>query len=174
MPFSRFAYFVEGVDDEDFFSHVGKPAKEGTYDYVSVHRYAHVPTPKVNAMLRGFRRNGWDYLFVCDLNDSPCVSQKKATVIQRYPSLAPEEILVVKKEIESWYVGGLDEAAAAELSIEAWPATEGVSKEMLKARLGRRGLPMKVFLRRALAKFSSSLCAERNSSFRYFRSKHLN
>lgn len=50
-----------------------------------------------------------DYFYIVDINKLPCVIAKKQNIKNSLTNIDQGRIIVVIKEIESWYLAGLDE-----------------------------------------------------------------
>ncbi|RKX71298.1 hypothetical protein DRP53_02060 [candidate division WOR-3 bacterium] len=102
--------WVEGEDDERFFAHILKPKLQKKYDRVEIRKYARMKKEKVDRFLRSIQSMGADFLYVVDIDKSPCVRARKQEVMRVLRSLKMEKIVVVRSEIEGWYLAGLDES----------------------------------------------------------------
>ena len=71
-----------------------------------------------------------DTLLVVDLDDSPCVTDRKERVLSRFRALEgklesetgpsfPTQVLIVCKEIEGWYLAGLSDESCDHIGISA-------------------------------------------------------
>lgn len=127
--YRRLFIWVEGGDDERFFRSVVCPQFAARCDWVEVRRYAAETPDKVGKFLGSIAAMAADYIFVADIDNSPCVTSKKAILTARYRNLDPARILIVKAEIESWYLAGLDAAACTRFGIGPLADTEPVTKE---------------------------------------------
>jgi hypothetical protein len=77
MPYRRLFIWVEGPDDTRFFDRVIKPLFSTSHDWVEVREHSGLPRKKLRDFLRGIRAMRADCLFVVDLNQSPCISERK-------------------------------------------------------------------------------------------------
>ncbi len=112
-------------------------------------------------------------IFVSDLNAAPCVTTRKEKVRERYPDLNDAEIVIVRREIESWYLAGLSADAAAELKVKRPTSTDGLTKEDLNQLRPKRLDSQLDFLLELLKRFDIEEATRRNKSFEYFRRKFL-
>jgi hypothetical protein len=165
--------FVEGDDDVRFFSTIVKPVLERTYESVLVYPRAEKKDSKIKAFIEALSASGADYLFVTDYDDGPCVTEKKAYWIARIRSLAPGKVVVVRTEIEAWYLAGLTPEGARRLRIEAPRLTDSVTKEIFTGLMGNRFASRVEFMQILLESFDSVAAVGRNTSFSHFVSKHL-
>jgi len=72
--YKRMDVLVEGPDDERFVDAVIRPILEKHYDYVQTWRYAREKTERTKNYLRSIRAMKADYLFLKDINTSPCIT----------------------------------------------------------------------------------------------------
>lgn len=117
MPFRRLIIFVEGPTDEDFIKGVLLPRIHGKYDDVYFNRYAGTRPSKRDAFIRSAKSAQWDYIFLTDINDATCITNRKDHVLDRHPSLQRERVMVVVQEIEGWYLAGLNASLASALNL---------------------------------------------------------
>jgi len=103
--YRRIDLLVEGRDDREFFSAVVKPILERQYEYVQIKEYATDTLEKRMNYIKSIRAMEADYLFVTDINASPCITEKKErTISQHKGRLDVDHTIVVRSEIESWYL----------------------------------------------------------------------
>ena len=142
---------MEGEDDERFFEIVIKPILEKEYSLVQFWQYSQKKKEKVNSYLNSIRsmqvKGIADFIVVADLDDSPCVSDKKERVSTRFRGLSsdaanPSEtrnsfrILVVCREIESWYLAGLSDSECKRLGITTdLSNTNNLTKELFLGQM---------------------------------------
>ena len=84
-----------------------------------------------------------------------------------------DSIIIVKREIESWYVAGLKQSDAESLNVVYRTNTEQVSKKMLENMRPAKFMTRAAFLLEILNKFSMDMAKKNNPSFAYFCDKHL-
>jgi len=159
--------FVEGVDDERFLEEILKPKFEDKYDLVKLVRYAEIKDEKVNSFIRSVEAMGASYIFMADINDAPCVTAKKQRLKRKYKSLRLDRVIVVIKEIESWYLAGLDVETYKKFGIRYTPQTDSITKEQFNALIPKRFDSRIDFMAEILKVFSIDVAKRRNSSFRY-------
>ena len=81
-------------------------------------------------------------------------------------------IAVVKAEIESWYLAGLDRRDAESLEIQHSSNTESITKEDFDS-MHEKYTSRIDFMTVILEKFSLDIAKTQNESFRYFCNKFL-
>ena len=163
----RLVVWVEGRYDQWFVDAVIKPRLETKYAQVVVKEYRQKETAEVNRLLRKMAHQGFGRLFFADLDYAPCITDRKEKVKERYPSIEDREIIVVSREIECWYLGGLSPKGAGDLKIEVPSSTDRLAKEDLRL-LRPPKLETAPFLLELLEHFDPNLACQRNKSFAYF------
>jgi len=171
MQYRRLFVCVEGDDDERFVTWIIKPLLERKYDSVEVRKYAKQKKEKFNNMLRSFGRIG-EYLCLVDMNDAPCITARKQAIQDEFRNIDTERIVVVVKEIEGWYLAGLDEAGCEQLGIPAHDTTDHIAKEDFDHLIPRRFDSRVDFMAEILKCFAVEIAKQKNNSFRYFLGKH--
>lgn len=171
MAYRQFYLFVEGDDDERFFTRIFVPKLQSVYQYVKPVQYAKLKRTKIDGLLASVTAMGADYLFVGDLDRLPCATAKKGHLLKGHPRLDPERILVIKMEIESWYCAGVGEEHPrfGKLDLARCADTATITKEGFDRVLPRR---LEAMLE-LLEAFDPATAARRNASFCYFARKYL-
>lgn len=172
MAYKRLWVFLEGNDDERFFESVIKPIFENTYDFVRPWRYAQKQTKKVKAFLGAIKSMGSDYFFWGDINSLPCVAKKKNRLMANYgPTLEGDNIIIVVREIEGWYLAGLDDRDCIELGLRTFRNTDDITKEDMEERMPRKFDSRIDFMVEVLKRFTPETAKQKNKSFGYFMSR---
>lgn len=164
--------FTEGNDDELFFDTVIRPLVHPRFDHVHpVIQYGQKTAGNIDSFLYSIQSMrdtmDADYLFLCDINDALCITAKKQQVTQAYKLLESDRVIVVIREIESWYLAGLDKHACRSLRIPDFQDTSTVNKEQFNQLMPRRVPARAVFLQQILEHFSLEVAKQKNASFRY-------
>ena len=186
MAFRMILILVEGADDERFFNYVVKPKLAQTYDYIQIEQYSEATKGDVNSILYDyFAMNATvevqaDAILVADLNASPCVTDRKERIRRRYRSLSGDtgtplgphlstRILIVCKEIESWYLAGLSDIEFNRMGIATdLHHTDHFTKEQFLGLMPHRYSSRAEFMLEILQVFDHETARSKNSSFRYF------
>ena len=165
--------FVEGKDDRRFVNAILLPILREEYDYIDAWEYAQEPPEKTIDFLRAMKSMKADCLFLADIDDSPCVTAKKDGLLERFRhALEPADAIVVAKEIESWYVAGVDDQACRELGIASLSRTDNLTKEQFRRMMPTRFNDSVVdFMREILQGFRIELARGKNRSFCYLMDK---
>lgn len=172
MAYQRLWVLLEGNDDERFFEWVIRPIFEEMYDFVRSWQYAQKKTKEVKAFLRSIKSMDSDYFFWGDINSVPCVTVKRKRLIGRYGQiLDADNIIIIIREIESWYLAGLDGKICKELGIHAFQKTDSITKEEFDTRIPKKFESRIDFMIEILKRFSVDTAKQRNKSFVYFMSR---
>ncbi|RKZ46355.1 MAG: hypothetical protein DRR00_24395 [Candidatus Parabeggiatoa sp. nov. 3] len=163
----RLFIFVEGDDDELFFSRVVKPILKTNCIII---KYAQ--KRKIADYALNIKKMKADYLFVGDIDLKVCVTAKKQNLSNLY-KLDEDKIIIVIKEIESWYLAGLDESRAKRFGIPIVRDTQKIDKETFEREFIPKQFKNKIdFLNEILKVFSIETAKQKNLSFQYFAEKY--
>lgn len=172
MAYKRLWVLLEGNDDERFFEGVIRPIFDNTYDSVRPWQYAQKQIKKVKNFLRAIKSMGSDYFFWGDINNMPCVTAKKNRIKKRYRArIEINNVIIVVKEIESWYLAGLDDKSLKELGIRTFRNTNNISKEEFNNLIPKRFDSRIDLMMEILKRFSVKTAKQKNKSFSYFMSR---
>lgn len=173
MEYERLFIWVEGPDDLRFFNRIIKPAFEGKYDLVEVRAYASLKKEKVGNYIRSIKAMDATYFFVTDMNQAPCITTRKEEIEDTFRNVDKDKIIVVIKEIESWYLAGLDAPCCKKCRIPSRKNTDNVTKEQFDSEMPRKFEKSRIdFLQEVLKHFQVQTAKQKNESFRYFLEKH--
>jgi hypothetical protein len=165
MSYRRLYLLVEGTDDELYASRVLLPWLRPHYDEARCWKYAQQPAIKTDAFLRSIKAMGADYWLLADLDQCPCVMQRREQILQRFPSAEGARIVVVVPEVESWYLAGLGQEAAKRLKVSLPRDMDRLTKErfdqLLPARMSRIDFMMEI-----LGQYELPAAAGQNRSLR--------
>jgi hypothetical protein len=133
MSFKILYIFVEGVDDERFIKTIFEPIFKNQYQLVvKIIQYTHLKNKDLEATIKSVKNNHLvDYLFLCDMDSrgdkTLCITKRKQKVMEKFPNqLEISKIIVVKEEIESWYLAGIN---FERFKIKKVSDTENITKE---------------------------------------------
>ena len=106
---------------------------------------------------------------VADINASPCITEKKARVVEQHKGMIdPDHMIVVRQEIEGWYLAGLDDQTCQGLGVRSIPRTDDVTKEQFRGMIPKRFAGSAIdFMREILKVFRIDVAREKNRSFHY-------
>ena len=172
MAYRRLFIFVEGDDDERFFDRLIRPIYEHIYDYVQHWKYSQQKLKKINGFLNSIDAMQADYIFVADMDDSPCVTDRKEQIKSQFKKLSENRILVVCREIESWYLAGLNDDARRQIKIRrSYNNTDRISKEQFDRMMPQKFVSRIDFMQEIMKLFDRETASSKNTSFEYFMQK---
>lgn len=173
MGYKRLFIWVEGEDDQRFFEQIIAPKLLRKYDSVEIRRHATLKEEKLDNFLKSIKAMGAEYIYVVDINNSPCVTAKKEEIRKKLKNIDEEKIIVVIKEIESWYLAGLDNKEVKNFGIRrTFYNTDNVTKEKFNSLIPPRFSSRIDFMLEILKKFSIETAKQKNESFKYFIEKY--
>lgn len=167
--------FVEGQDDKRFFEKIILPILKlkGKYVFISIRTYANDKNKELAKFICSLKQMNTDYIFVVDKNSEyGCITTKKKDVQKSY-DVEVDKIIVVIKEIESWYLAGLNEEQAKKFGLPILEHTEKVGKKKFEEY--RRNCKIhnrKDLMTEILKNFSIKIAKQKNQSFKYFVEKY--
>ncbi len=176
MAYRRLYIWVEGIADRQFFFEIIKPFFEPAYDEIQFVLYAGQSKVNMKSYFDSINSLGADYIFVADLDENPCITQKLEKVRQTYPYFKQERVQIVVKEIEGWYIAGLSNENSKQLKIKPVRNTSSLTKEQFNRMVPVKHLKTKIsrlnFRDELLRLFSMETAVSKNTSFRYFVEKY--
>ena len=89
-----------------------------------------------------------------------------------YENIDNDKMIVVIKEIESWYLAGLDNEVCRQLKINNFADTDNVTKEKFNALIPKKFTSRIDFMSEILKYFSIEIAKQKNNSFQYFVEKY--
>ncbi|KKK41318.1 hypothetical protein LCGC14_2735510, partial [marine sediment metagenome] len=170
MPIcKRIGIFLEGDDDKRFFEKILKPFFSNFYpDYIfNIIRYrANKSDEIIKNYIKSFRDDEWKFFFLRDFDRGPCYSEIFNKTIECFEQLEEDEIFIVCKSIEGWYLAGVNDIFLRERGVnEHFEDTEKISKFGLK-RLFPRGTTMTTIMINMLKDYDINIAIEKNQSLR--------
>ena len=165
--------FLEGNDDERFFKTILEKKFKQKYEVIQFVKYAQMKEEKVNNYIKSIKSMKHDILFVCDIDNYPCKTSKKDYYVKKLNNINKNNIFIVIKEIESWYLAGLDEKSSEFLKIKHFKDTNEITKEKLQSIIPQKYDSKVDFMQEVLKKFNIEIALDKNESFRYFYGKNF-
>ncbi len=166
--------FVEGSDDTRFTESVLLPLMEPRFDHVQIYEYAEEKPAEVRDFINTIKRvPSWNYIFIADFDNVPCVTRRKDRLVSRYGNLDAGRILIVKRLIESWYLAGLNQDSCAEFRIRPPDDTSAITKEQFDNLVPPRFDARTDFMLEILSRYDTETARDRNASFDYALGKYF-
>ena len=190
MTYRTLYILVEGGDDARFFERVVRPLFEDEFGHVQLWQYSQQEKEKVNTFLDSIRvmqaAGIADLIIVADLDESPCVTDRKERILSGFRSLSAGQspgqpsgpysstrILIVCREIDSWYLAGLSDEECKRMGLPATlDNTDHISKEQFLSLMPDRFDSKAEFMLEVLRVFDHETARSKNTSFRYFMQKY--
>ncbi|MBN2012656.1 hypothetical protein JW960_25230 [candidate division KSB1 bacterium] len=173
MAYKRLFIWLEGTDDEMLFTKIFRPIFLLEYDWVEVRLYASLKKGYVDRFITSIDAMDADYILVTDINSSPCISSKKEKISERFEYVNKEKISVVIKEIESWYIAGLNQAESQRLKLPWIEQTNELTKEEFNKLIPTHFNSRIDFMLEILNCYSIDVAIQKNQSISYFVKKFI-
>jgi hypothetical protein len=160
---------VEGDADLRFFEQVMIPIMSSKHPNIEVRKYAEMKKKVLRGLVKSLPLMKAEYIFVADIDNYPCIRKRKTSILRKYGKVIdPDRIAVVVKEIESWYLCGLDNDYCTTLrSKKSLTRTEHISKEDF-ITLIPKGVVKPEFIEQLFSKFKLDVGKAKNRSFKHF------
>lgn len=172
MGYKRLFIWVEGQDDIRFFNRIIKSILEKKYELVEVISYANMSRQKFTNFLKTIKAMNASYIYVTDINNSPCISAKKEQIHSTLKDVNEDRIHVVIKEIESWYLAGLSNENLRRLKIRQHKVIENITKEQFNNLIPKKFDSRIDFMWEILKSYSIKIASQNNRSFKYLVEKY--
>jgi len=176
--YRRLFILIEGVDDGGFFNRIIKPIFEEKYDYVGLWEHAQKSPKATRTFINNINAMSSDdlvadYVYAIDINAAPCVTYRKQEKQNKLRNIDNEKIIVAVREIESWYLAGLDDACSKKCRIPAFKTTDTITKEQFNNLIPKKFDSSRIdFLQEILKYFQVEIAKQKNKSFSYFLERH--
>jgi hypothetical protein len=174
--YKRLYILIEGNDDERFFKEVLKPVLEKRYDSIIPYQYASQRSEKTQNFLNSIIAMKASYIIITDINSSPCVTHRKTALKAKkikHKLIEESNICVAIKEIESWYLAGLNTAALKKIGISYhYKSTDTLTKEQFDRLMPDKFRWRISFMMEILKHFQLDVAKQNNRSFKYFLEKY--
>ncbi|NJD54218.1 MAG: hypothetical protein FIB07_15290 [Candidatus Methanoperedens sp.] len=165
---SKLFIFIEGDDDERFFNRIIKPMFENKYETVKLWKYAQETNEKISKFLNSIQAMNADYIFVADNNGSPCITDRKQRIENDFKNIDKNKILIVVREIEGWYLSGIDDGSSKKFGIKSFHNTEHINKSAFNDLKPKKFSSRIDFMSEILKLFCIDTAKKKNGSFSYF------
>jgi len=171
MPDKLLFILLEGDDDERFFENILKPLLQRRYSTIKCWKYSQQKHEKIAHFVKSLNSMKADYIFARDINNAPCITSKRDKITGEFNQIAATKIIVVVKEIESWYLAGLDENTSKKCGIrKKIGIIDNITKEHFN-QLIPKTMPRIEFMQKILENYDVEIAKERCGSFGYFLNK---
>ena len=179
--YKRLFIWVEGLDDEQFVRKILIPQLQEKYNEIRIIEYATKKLEWRKNFLKNIGKMKADYIFLADLNSSPCITARKNKIREEIKGIDENKIIIVEKEIESWYLAGLSEESFKQLGIggfyQKFPKTNNLTKEDFDGKiLQASNFSLSIDFMGEIIKYFQLEIVEidkRNDSLEYFIQKYL-
>lgn len=163
--------FIEGDDDEKFFDEIIVPMFANKYDTVKLWKYAQKKNERISKFLKSINAMNAEYIFVSDNDASPCITDRKQRIETDFQNIDKNRILVVVREIESWYLAGIDDESSKNFGIKSFSNTEQINKSAFNDLKPKKFNSRIDFMSEILKLFCIDTAKMKNGSFSYFIEK---
>lgn len=175
IPMNKVFIYVEGNHDKIFVNFILSEYVRNNMG-IDLHPipYAQKPPKSINKSIRS--KFKFEYLFLSDLDSRthPCITSMKQERFDKYDALDYSKIIIVKEEIESWFLAGVDNSFDKFKGWEIPCRTDSIEKEDFD-KIYKISFDSKNDCLKEIAKiYNFDLAIERNSSFKYFLNKLSN
>jgi hypothetical protein len=172
--YKKLYIFVEGDDDNRFFNRIVKNLLKNSYNEIEIREYSQKTKEYINAFLESIRKMGAEYICQSDLDEVPCATKRKEKLKERFSSFEENRIIVVKIEIESWYLALLNDDTCKKLKIKPSEIrnTDHINKEKFNSLIPKKFDSRVDFMVEILDCASIETAKQRNTSFKYFIDKY--
>jgi hypothetical protein len=175
MAYNLLFILIEGDDDERFFESVVKPFLQERYSAIRFWQYAEENEKRKVNFIKSINSMKADYICIGDIDDVPCITAKKEKITDDFSKkITVDRIAIVIKEIESWYLAGLDETVSKKLGIrKKIKTTDNITKEHFNQLIPKK-MPRPEFMLKILENYDVEVADGKNRSFGYFLNKWMN
>jgi len=170
---NRLYLFCEGPDDIRFFEGVLREHLQEGYNDIRMIAYAGMKHFRVDGFIRGIGAMGDDYLMVADIDHKRSVKAKKGALMSWYSELDEEKIIIVIKEIEGWYLAGLNKRASSILGIRYSTSTDHITKERFNHMIPDKYSSRIDLMIEIIRLYTIQVAVKKNRSFRFFHTHYL-
>ncbi|MCK4799109.1 MAG: hypothetical protein KAT05_17180 [Spirochaetes bacterium] len=173
MAHNSLIFFIEGVDDKRFFERVVYPLLKNKYADIRTYGYSQKKTEWVINFIKSINSMKHEYIYIQDFDCASCITRKKENTTNELKIIEKNQIIVVKIEIESWYLAGLNEHSLKKIGIrKKITDTNNLTKENFN-NLIPKTMSRLEFMQRILGEYNIDLAKENNNSFKYFIGKFI-
>jgi len=177
MPSIIFTIFLEGDRDSILFNHKIKREIESDYDIdVELVEYSQKDKKFVNTYIDTINRTPKTkkYILLADIDKKATIKQKNRELLSVFDRLDETRIVIVCKEIEGWYLGGIsrDSACVLQLDLNKFKNLDpnAVTKAQFQKLKPNHIKKLRFFYITTAKMFDKNEASQRNTSFNTFTS----
>jgi len=163
---------AEGNDDTRFLKSIIQPIFERKYKTVFIRQHSKKSVKFIKGLITSIKENDDDYIYYNDINSNICITKKRNEILKVYPFIDSDKIIIVIKEIEGWYLAGLNESSSNVLKIKYLDHTDDVGKRKFSKIMPIRFTNKTDFMMEILKFYSLDAATVKNRSFSYFYKKY--
>jgi len=160
---------VEGDDDESLVDNVIKPwlVTNDRYNDVIPFQYARKEKEIIENYVNTVNHKGEDLICLADSTHAQCIPERLEQLIKyEIGTFNLGMIFVVVKEIEGWYLAGVDSGCCRRIRVQYVPRTDQITKEAFHAIIAKsKYRPRAACKHEMLRNFDVPLASTRNRSF---------
>jgi hypothetical protein len=171
--YKKLYLFIEGPHEKEFFARLGERIFKDKFDDIQLVPYSQESKEWIKKLLKSIKSMNANYIWFSDLNDAPCISKRKEKLREKFTDLDESKVIVVRKEIESWYLALLDGDSCKKFKINPYKFkdTDDIKKEQFDVLIPEKFDKIS-FMIEILDCASIETAKQRNTSFRYFIEKY--
>ena len=172
--FQKLFIYVEGIEDQMFIENILRELFFKSQIQFFVIPYQQKPNDLINKHIQKISSRKYKYVFLSDLDYKfyPCFTSRKNKRIKEYPNLNTQNIVIVREEIESWYLAGINNSNNSFRNLEIPNNTENITKEDFNDIIENSNFTSKGdFLMEISRTYDLNLALKRNRSLKYFLNK---
>lgn len=165
---------LEGNDDQRFIDNIIRPhILKIKPSMILTIQYAEDTKINVDKIIQQLDAKNHKYILLGDYDSSDkCITLKKEELINKFNHLNNDVIFIVKDEIESWFLSGMNTDLDIFNEFNVPDDTEGITKEMFNEMMNNSHFDSRIDLMKEISKsYDFDLAAQRNNSFKYFIEK---
>ncbi len=171
---SSLRILIEGNDDQRFIDNVIRPhISKINPTLILTIQYAQDRKSNIDKIIQRFNAKNQKYILLGDYDSSEkCITLKKDELIETLTHLDNNAIFIVKDEIESWFLAGMNSDLEIFNEFDIPDDTEGITKEMFDEMIDESHFDSRIDLMKEISKsYDFDLATKRNNSFKYFIEK---
>ncbi|MDR1691156.1 MAG: DUF4276 family protein [Candidatus Methanoplasma sp.] len=172
---SEIIIFYEGGSDKKFIEIFLSEHFKKKYDKISPFKTVGMKKEERKGIIRRANDRGIEYIYLTDLDESPCLVDKRSSVSKYIGRDNPEDkIVIVCNELESWLYAGLGKEGCMKLNLPLHEKTDSLSKEEIHGIGKKCGYNSWAILKNHMInEFKIKNAIRHNDSFEYFYRKYL-